>query len=76
MLKNNKYGFREIIRTRQFLIDLKRYLNNKHIICNRKDEFYSINELIEETDFFFTISKTTYRNNNNTLQGTFGPIDL
>ena len=68
---NDLHCFRNIIVSKQFLEDLKIYCRNKTIEFTREISFENINELVNETNFFFKVSR-----GNNTIQGTYGPIDF
>ena len=80
--KNNDRSFGNIVTSIQFLEDLQIYAGrkpcvkppaccrNNNILFNREESFNNVRELLNEVDFFFSISI------NNTVRGTFGPIDF
>ena len=73
---NNVKGFRNIIVSKQFFEDLKIYCKNNNIEFTREITFENINDLINETNFFFNVHRSNTNNITSNIQGTFGPIDF
>ena len=80
--KNNVRAFAKVIMSTQFLEDLRIYAGrkpcvkplaccrNNNISFNREESFNNVKELLNEVDFFFSVT------GNITVRGTFGPIDF
>lgn len=71
-IKNDKYAFKELIRSKYFKDYLMFYINLHNIELNRVLNFNSVTDLVELLPELFFMVKT----NPTSIQGCYGPIDL